>query len=141
MPIKSATPYLFFNGTAEKALQFYERTLGARTEGLMRYGEMPGDSGTCAPEDKQRVMHSVMLLGEAKVMVSDVPFNVPEHAGDNVQVVLEYDDLDAMTRGFEALAATGNVAMGLHDAFWGARFGMLVDEFGIHWMFVCPTKK
>lgn len=141
MSIKSATPYLFFNGNAEKALQFYERTLGARTEGLMRYGEMPGGTGTCPPEDKQRVMHSVMLLGEAKVMVSDVPSSMPGPAGNNVNVVLEYDDLEAMTRSFEALAATGNVKMGLHDAFWGAKFGMLEDELGIDWMFVCPTKK
>ena len=24
--------------------------------------------------------------------------------------------------------------MPLHQAFWGARFGMLVDKFGIQWM-------
>jgi len=25
--------------------------------------------------------------------------------------------------------------MPLQDTFWGARFGMLIDQFGIHWMF------
>ncbi len=25
--------------------------------------------------------------------------------------------------------------MQLQDAFWGARFGMLTDQFGINWMF------
>jgi len=25
--------------------------------------------------------------------------------------------------------------------FWGARFGMLTDAFGVNWMFNCTTKK
>ena len=25
--------------------------------------------------------------------------------------------------------------MALHNSFWGARFGMLTDRFGIRWMF------
>jgi PhnB protein len=35
----------------------------------------------------------------------------------------------------------GKVNMALNDTLWGARFGMLVDEFGIHWMFNCDLKK
>jgi PhnB protein len=27
--------------------------------------------------------------------------------------------------------------MPLQDTFWGARFGMLTDKFGIKWMFSC----
>jgi uncharacterized glyoxalase superfamily protein PhnB len=27
------------------------------------------------------------------------------------------------------------------NQFWGARFGMLVDKFGIHWMFNCELPK
>jgi len=35
----------------------------------------------------------------------------------------------------------GKVTMPLADAFWGARFGMLVDKFGLHWMFNCELPK
>ena len=27
------------------------------------------------------------------------------------------------------------------DTFWGARFGMLTDKLGVHWMFNCELKK
>jgi uncharacterized glyoxalase superfamily protein PhnB len=40
-----------------------------------------------------------------------------------------------MERLFAALSENGNVTMPLHDAFWGGRFGMLTDQFGISWMF------
>jgi PhnB protein len=33
------------------------------------------------------------------------------------------------------------VHLPLHDAFWGARFGMLTDQFGINWMFSYDRNK
>jgi PhnB protein len=30
--------------------------------------------------------------------------------------------------------------MPLEDTFWGARFGMLTDKFGISWMLNCEKK-
>jgi PhnB protein len=35
------TPYLFFEGRTEEALEFYRRALGAEVEMMMRYGESP----------------------------------------------------------------------------------------------------
>ncbi|HTY54572.1 MAG TPA: VOC family protein [Candidatus Binataceae bacterium] len=46
-----------------------------------------------------------------------------------------------MPKKFEALAAGGKVTMQLQDTFWGARFGMLTDAYGIRWMFNCELKK
>ena len=38
---------------------------------------------------------------------------------------------------FRALAENGAVHMPLQRTFWAARFGMLVDQFGIPWMVNC----
>ena len=40
-------------------------------------------------------------------------------------------------RIFHALAEDGTVGMPLQQTFWAARFGMLVDRFGIPWMVNC----
>jgi PhnB protein len=42
---------------------------------------------------------------------------------------------------FEKMSEGGTVSMPLQDAFWGSRFGMLQDKFGINWMFNCELKK
>ena len=39
------------------------------------------------------------------------------------------------------MGAGGTVTMPLQDMFWGARFGMLKDTFGVQWMFNCELKK
>ena len=40
-------------------------------------------------------------------------------------------------RMFHALAQNGTVQMPIQATWWAARFGMLVDQFGIPWMINC----
>jgi PhnB protein len=42
-----------------------------------------------------------------------------------------------MDKVFNQLAVNGKVEMPLQDTFWGARFGILIDQFGIRWMLNC----
>ncbi len=42
---------------------------------------------------------------------------------------------------FNKLAEGGTVTMPLQETFWGAKFGMLTDQFGINWMLNCEKKK
>lgn len=133
MSIQQLNPYLVFNGTAEQAIQLYERALGAKTEGPMRFGDVPGM--TVAPENRDRVMHARLTLDSGVIMISDSPPNNPAATESNVHVCLHFDDLADMTRKFEALAEGGTITMPIQDTFWGAKFGQLTDAFGVGWMF------
>ena len=133
--IKQLNPYLNFNGTAAKAIALYEQALGAKTENVMRYGDIPGN--TPAPQNKDLVIHARLHIGGGIVMVSDTTpeMRVPESG--NVHVCLDFDDPADQKKKFDALSAGGKVTMPLQDTFWGAKFGMLVDAYGISWMFNC----
>jgi PhnB protein len=139
MAIRKLNPYLNFNGTAAKAIQLYESALGARTENRMTFGDMP--DAKVAPGDKDRVMHALLRIGEGVVMISDTMPNTPTKTEGNIHVTLDFDDAAEMARRFDALAVGGTVTMPLTDTFWGARFGMLRDAFGIQWMFNCEIRK
>jgi PhnB protein len=139
MAIKQVNPYLSFGGDAAKAIALYEKALGAKTENLQRFGEVPGMQ--VAPENKDRVMHAVLQLGAGVVMVSDGPPGQPVPKESNQHVTLDFDDPADMDRRFDALSAGGKIVMPLQDTFWGARFGMLTDAFNINWMFNCQAKK
>ena len=139
MAIQQLTPYLNFDGTAAKAIALYERALGAKTENLQRFGDVPGN--TPAPEAAQRVLHALLRIGGGTLMISDTQPGMPLVAGSNVHVCLDFDDTEEMGKKFDALSAGGQVTMPLQDTFWGARFGMLTDPYGIHWMFNCTLKR
>jgi PhnB protein len=129
--------YLFFGGTAEAAIEHYTRALGAESEGVMRYADMPAEAGTCAPEDKQRVMHASLRIGAIPLMLSDVPHDRAASTESNVEICLDFDDPEDMARRFEALGAGGTIGIQIHDAFWGGKFGTLTDKFGVRWMLSC----
>jgi PhnB protein len=139
MAIKTLNPYINFNGNAEKAIRLYEAALGARADNLMRFGDVPG--GDTPPEVKNRVMHCVLRVGNNVIMVSDNRPGDQLVSGNQVHISLDFDDEADMARKFEALSAGGKVTMPLADTFWGARFGMLTDAFGIQWMLNCEKRK
>jgi PhnB protein len=138
MAIKSLNPYLNFAGSAAQAIKLYEIALGAKVEQIMRFGDVQGMD--VPAEHKQRVMHAHLRLGEGTLMISDAPPGMPIPKESHTHVALHFDDVQELTRKFEALAADGQVTMPLQDTFWGAKFGMLTDAYGIRWMFNCETK-
>jgi PhnB protein len=140
MGINQVNAYVNFNGDAGKAIALYQNALGAKVESVMRFGDVGGDM-KIAPEHKDRVMHAALHIGEGTVMLSDTMPDMPVTTKGNVQITLHFTDVTDMAKKFDALAAGGTVTMALQDTFWGARFGMLTDAFGVQWMFNCDLKK
>ena len=69
--MSAVTAYLFFNGRCEEALEFYQRTLGAKVESLMHNSDSPEPPppGMKAPPEK--VMHSSFRVGDTVLLASD----------------------------------------------------------------------
>ena len=139
MTIKQLNPYLMFGGNAGEAMKLYERALGAKVQNAMRYGDVPGNQ---QPEaNKHRVMHAVLTIGPGVLMMSDEPPGTQVTVGRNSFVCLDFGDAADMQLKFDALAIGGTVDAPLTDTFWGAKFGMLTDAFGVRWMFNCYEQK
>jgi uncharacterized glyoxalase superfamily protein PhnB len=64
------TPYLFFDGRAQEAIDFYQRALGAQVQMLMRFKDNPSP-GQNPPGSADKVMHSCVTIGGGPVMISD----------------------------------------------------------------------
>lgn len=140
MSLEKLNPYIHLNGDAAKAIATYESALGAKVQGpVMRYGDVPGMN--VAEEHKSRVMHAELHIGPGVIMISDSQPDKPVTVGGNVEIALNYTDLNAMSKAFDALAAGGKIGMPIADTFWGAKFGALTDAYGIKWMFNCQIKK
>jgi PhnB protein len=125
-------PYLNFNGNAREALAHYEKALNGKVVQMQTFG-----SANMAQDEsmKDKVLHAVFEAGDLKFMVSDCPPGVSVTSGDQVSLSLNFNDLESIERTFTALSEGGHITMPLQDTFWGARFGMAKDKFGVHWMF------
>lgn len=118
----SVTPHLVCEGAA-KAIDFYRQAFGA-----VEIDRMPGPGG--------KIMHASLRIGDSVLMLCD---DFPEYGsrgplalqGSAVVIHLYVPDADAVWE--RALAAGGKPLMPLDDAFWGDRYGQLVDPFGHRW--------
>jgi PhnB protein len=135
--MKAITAYLNFDGTTRDAMTFYAKALGA-TLHLQSFK----DAKLEAPEGAEnRIIHARLEKGSAALMASDTMPGTPFRQGNNVFVCVDCETIPETERLFTALGEGGTVMMPLQDTFWGARFGMLTDKFGVQWMFNCDQKK
>ena len=125
-------PYLTFIGQCEQALKFYEQVLGAKLEGMMTWGEMPG-ANQFPVEMHKLIMHARFSVGDSILMGADAP---PDHYKEpgGMNVAIHLKDGAEGERIFNALAENGKVTMPFEKTFWSPGFGMCVDQFGIPWM-------
>ena len=130
-------PYLHFAGNAREVLDFYKNALGGEIVQLGTYGESPMPTD----EDyKDKVMHARFVFDGNMIMVSDVFKGQPVSTDGNIQLSVDVDNESKLDEVFNKMAEGGRVTMPLADQFWGAKFGMLQDKFGVSWMFNCEKK-
>lgn len=124
----TATPYLFFSGNAEEAMNFYKGVIGAELN-VIPNGNMPGT------EDWPGIMHADLWSGDFRLMASDSPPHITNTPFGNAEICVNGDDVDEMTVWFEGLSAGGEVDTPLQKMPWGDTFGKFTDKFGVQWMF------
>ena len=127
--------YLTFDGQCEAAFKFYERCLGGRIEAMFTHEGSPMENEV-PPQWRKKIMHASMKVGDQVLMGSDAPPDRYEKP-QGFSVSINLDDPAVAERVFGELAQQGTVQMPLQQTFWAARFGALVDQFGIPWMVNC----
>jgi PhnB protein len=128
-------PYLSFNGNCEEAFKFYEQRLGGKIDGMFKYAGSPMEKDV-PPEWRNKVLHARLKIGDKVLMGSDTPPDRYETT-KGFSMSIETSDAAEADRLFQTLGENGTVTMPIQKTFWAARFGMLVDRFGIPWMVNC----
>lgn len=121
--------YLNFHGNCEEAFQFYERSLGGKTTGIVRHGSVPNPA---IPADwSEKVMHARMEIGSTILMGADIPHSEPMRSA---YLALSLDSEDEAERVYGLLADGGQIFMTMEKTHFANRFAMLRDRFGTSWM-------
>jgi PhnB protein len=132
------TPYLFFGGRCEEALEFYRKALGAEVEMLTRFEEspQPPPPGVLPAGYEKKVMHASFRVRGVLLLASDGCGGQSNF--DGVRLALAVPKEEDARRAFDALADGGSVQMRLGKTFWSPCYGMVTDRFGLGWMVMVP---
>ena len=126
------TPY-FCPRDAAKAIDWYSEVLGARETGERSVGE------------DGRIGHASLDINGSPLMLSDgfpdYGVDAPAEGGETVTftLYLHVPDVDATTALAQSRGAT--VQRPPTDQPYGARLAVLLDPFGVRWMFATPISQ
>lgn len=114
-------PYIGMHGRAAEAADFYARAFGARD-----LGRMPAEG------EDGRLMHCQIEVNGGALMMTDMrdtsrPVQSPQ--GFHLQLVV----VDGDAWWTRAVEAGCEVVMPFETMFWGDRWGLLRDPFGLEW--------
>jgi PhnB protein len=132
--MKGTITYLNFDGNCREAMTFYSRCLEADPN-FTPFAAGPPEISAMAKGAQDRILHAELSVGPVTLMASDTLPGLPFQQGNNFSICLDCESQIEMESLFKALSENGEITMPMHDAFWGGRFGMLTDQFGISWMF------
>lgn len=130
-------PYIIFQGNCKEAINYYKDKLDGEILVKSIYADSPM---SVDEEHKNKILHSEVHFDGNMFMAADCMPGSDIHNGNNISMSVGSSDLGKIKKWFNNFSTEGKVIMPLEDQFWGATFGMLVDKFGITWMFNCPKE-
>lgn len=136
-------PYLYFEGRAEEALGFYQKTLGAQVDVMMRMSEAPPEAQTPGQgcrgdiDTSNKILHASFRVGDTTVMASDGMCSGTANFQGFALTLTVADDAEAAQK-FALLAEGGEVQMPVDKTFFASSFGMVKDRFGVLWIVIAP---
>lgn len=126
------TPYIMLDGKAKDAIEFYKLALGAEVVFMQTFGDAPSGPEAALPaEDKGRVAHSVLKVGDGKLFVADVLPGQPNRGGNRVSLCLTANDAEEAQALFDALRQDGQVDFPLQEVYFSPAYGQVTDRFGV----------
>jgi uncharacterized glyoxalase superfamily protein PhnB len=101
---------------ADQAIEFYKKAFGAKETARMN-----------GPDGK--IMHAEIRIGDSLIHVGD---HSPQSLnGTTASLHLYVNNADKLFA--QAVAAGATAVMPMEDAFWGDRYGQVVDPYGHRW--------
>jgi len=129
--------YLFFNGQAEEAANFYADILGGKIGDLYRYDSMPAQPGIPeVPDDfKQKVMHCCIPFPGGVMSVADtLPSDERNFGKGGHMLTLMCDSITQTEEVYAKLCINAQkIQCELSEAFFAKRYAEVVDRYGVLW--------
>ncbi|AIQ50302.1 VOC family protein [Paenibacillus sp. FSL R7-0331] len=125
-------PFILLEGTAREAISFYQESLGANLMFMQTVGEGPLEAGNpLSDEEKARIAHSVLRIGETTMFVADLEPGQTRQTGNGLNLCISTSDADTSGQLYNVLKEGGTVDIELGPAYFSPAYGMVTDKFGV----------
>lgn len=129
--------FLSMNGQAKEAIHFYTRNLEAKKLMMVTYEELAkrDRSFKITSENKDHIAHSVLQIGNTKLMIAEDTMNPNEryNVGNNMSLCIQSANLEEIQRFYNNLISDTHVKIisPLEKNIFSEAYGIIEDPYGI----------
>ncbi|PGB02092.1 VOC family protein [Bacillus toyonensis] len=129
--------FLSMNGKAKEAINFYIRNLEAKKLLIVTYEEMAkrDSSFEITNENKDHISHSVLQIGNTKLMIAEDTMKSNElyNVGNNMSLCIQSANLEEIQKFYNNLISDKHVKIisPLEKNIFSEAYGIIEDPFGI----------
>ncbi|AIY75793.1 VOC family protein [Bacillus anthracis] len=129
--------FLSMNGQAKEAIHFYIRNLEAKKLMMVTYEELAkrDRSFKITSENKGHIAHSVLQIGNTKLMIAEDTMNPNEryNIGNNMSLCIQSANLEEIQRFYNNLISDKHVKIisPLEKNIFSDAYGIIEDPYGI----------
>jgi PhnB protein len=132
------TPYLLFDGSCHKAMEFYKSCFGGELTAT-RVKDSPARDYMPAVQ-QEKILNARLRSGSVDISASDwLMLEQTPIRGNTVCLFLGGGTFEELKTLFERLSEGATVTDPLQEKFFGT-YGALNDKFGVRWMFHANKK-
>ncbi len=127
------TPYLLFDGSCQRAMEFYRSCFGGELTATKVKDSPVKDHMPAVQQEK--ILNARLRSGSLEISASDWlrPDRTPIR-GNTVCIYLSAGTAGELKALFEKLSEGADMTDSLKEQFFGT-YGALTDKFGVRWMF------
>ncbi|MGG1609661.1 VOC family protein [Bacillus wiedmannii] len=129
--------FLSMSGQAKEAIHFYTRNLEAKKLMIVTYEELAkrDRSFKITNENKDHIAHSVLQIGNTKLMIAEDTMNPNEryNVGNNISLCIQSANLEEIQRFYNNLISDKHVKIisPLEKNIFSEAYGIIEDPYGI----------
>lgn len=129
--------FLSMDGQTKEAINFYTRNLEAKKLMIVTYEELAkrDSSFEITNENKDHIAHSVLQIGNTKLMIAEDTMNPTERysVGNNMSLCIQSANLEEIQRFYNNLISDKHVKIisPLEKNIFSEAYGIIEDPFGI----------
>jgi PhnB protein len=120
-------PFFMMNGNAKEAIAYYQQVLDAKVVFIQ--------------ENKNRVEHAVLNIGDSPIMLSDTIEQIPFQQGTQVNICITIDDRQRAEKVYATLQKEGQTLLPMQEMPFSPAYGIVKDKFGICFQVAAQVNK
>lgn len=127
------TPNFHFCGNCKDAIELYKKVFNIKILCLLSNKDANPTDYISDAKYSEHVYHAEIMLGENRLMMSDISEEYKHTHGNSLSLVVTFDSADEVQKAYSLLKDDAIILAPMQSTTYSSCFVSLIDKFGMRW--------